>query len=392
MGGGIVGLAVAYQLTQAFPSAPVTLFEKEPDVAQHQSGHNSGVLHAGLYYLPGSLKAQLATTGIRRMVAFCQEHSIAHERCGKLVVATEAAEIPRLKELQSRGEANGLTGLRWCGPEQMREREPHVAGLAGVEVPEEGIVDYPAVCRQLVHLIRAAGGRVLTGSPVRSITPHGQDWTLTAGQHEIQASFLFNCAGLQCDRVLEMAGETRDARIVPFRGEYFLLTPEGAALVNHLIYPVPDPKFPFLGVHYTRMIHGGVEAGPNAVLATAREGYTWRNFVAADVADVFTFPGFWRFLRKYPSMAFYEVKRSLSKDEFCRSLQRLIPALESKHLTPGGAGVRAQALSPDGTLLQDFDFVLRRNALHLINAPSPGATASLAIADYLIHQVRIQTF
>lgn len=390
VGGGIVGLAVAYQLTQTFPSAAVTLCEKETEVGQHQSGHNSGVLHAGLYYKPGSLKAKLATTGIRRMVAFCEQNGIAHERCGKLVVATEPDEIPRLKELLARGEANGLAGLRWLTPGQMREREPHVAGLAGVEVPEEGIVDYRAVCRKLHELIVAGGGRVLTGAAVRSLQPNGQGWTLQAGPHELQASFVFNCAGLQCDRVLELAGETRAARIVPFRGEYYQLSPAGAALVKHLIYPVPDPKFPFLGVHYTRMIHGGVEAGPNAVLATAREGYTWRKFSATDVADVFTFPGFWRFLRKYPSMAFYEVKRSLSKDEFCRSLQRLVPALEPKHLTPGGAGVRAQALAPDGTLLQDFDFVLRRNALHLINAPSPGATASLAIADYLIDQVRTQ--
>jgi len=390
VGGGIIGLAVAYQLTKTYPDAKITLFEKESEVGQHQSGHNSGVLHAGLYYKPGSLKAKLATTGIRRMVQFCQENGILHERCGKLVVATEGDEIPRLKELLARGEANGLQGLRWCGPEQIREREPHVAGLAGVEVPEEGIVDYPAVCRKLVELIRAAGGRVLTGAGVRSMKPQGRGWLIQAGEHEIEASFIFNCAGLQCDRVLELAGETRAARIVPFRGEYFMLTPEGASLVKHLIYPVPDPKFPFLGVHYTRMIHGGVEAGPNAVLATAREGYSWRKFVAADVADVFTFPGFWKFLRKYPSMAFYEVKRSLIKQEFCKSLQRLIPAIELKHLTPGGAGVRAQALSPDGTLLQDFDFVLRQNALHLINAPSPGATASLAIADYLIDQVRIQ--
>jgi len=390
VGGGIIGLAVAYQLTKTYPDAKITLFEKESEVGQHQSGHNSGVLHAGLYYKPGSLKAKLATTGIRRMVQFCQENGILHERCGKLVVATEGDEIPRLKELLARGEANGLQGLRWCGPEQIREREPHVAGLAGVEVPEEGIVDYPAVCRKLMELIRAAGGRVLTGAGVRSMKPQGRGWLIQAGEHEVEASFIFNCAGLQCDRVLELAGETRAARIVPFRGEYFMLTPEGASLVKHLIYPVPDPKFPFLGVHYTRMIHGGVEAGPNAVLATAREGYSWRKFVAADVADVFTFPGFWKFLRKYPSMAFYEVKRSLIKEEFCKSLQRLIPAIELKHLTPGGAGVRAQALSPDGTLLQDFDFVLRQNALHLINAPSPGATASLAIADYLIDQVRIQ--
>lgn len=383
---------MAYQLTRTFPSARVTVFEKESAVGQHQSGHNSGVLHAGLYYKPGSLKARMSTTGIRRMVQFCEEHAIPYERCGKLVVATEPEEIDRLKELLSRGQANGLAGLRWMSPAEMREREPHVAGLAGVEVPEEGIVDYPAVCRKLAELIQAAGGQVHTSAPVRSIRAEGRGWLITGGPHEAQVDFLFNCAGLYCDRVLELAGEVRTARIVPFRGEYFLLAPEAAGLVRHLIYPVPDPKFPFLGVHYTRMIHGGVEAGPNAVLATAREGYTWRKFVAGDVADVFSFPGFWRFLRKYPSMAFYEVKRSLLKQEFCRSLQRLIPAIEAKHLLPGGAGIRAQALGPDGTLLQDFDFVLRRNALHLINAPSPGATASLAIADHLLDQVKLQTF
>ena len=387
VGGGIIGLAVAYELTRTFPDASVVVFEKESEVAQHQSGHNSGVLHAGLYYKPGSLKAMLATTGIRRMVSFCEEHGIPHERCGKLVVATDAAEILRLKELLARGTANGLMGLRWCGVEAMREREPHVGGLAGVEVPEEGIVDYPAVCRKLVELIRAAGGRVLTGAGVRSLFHNGACWVIQAGAHEVESRFVFNCAGLQCDRVLEMAGETRTARIVPFRGEYFRLTAEGARLCRHLIYPVPDPKFPFLGVHFTRMIGGGVEAGPNAVLATAREGYSWRSFVVGDVADVVTFPGFWRFLGRYPSMAFYEVKRSWSRGEFCRSLQRLVPAVEEGHLEAGGAGVRAQALGMDGTLLQDFNFVLRRNALHLINAPSPGATASLAIGEYLVGQV-----
>jgi len=391
VGGGIVGLAVALRLTRAFPGAPVVVLEKEKGVGRHQSGHNSGVLHAGLYYKPGSLKAKLAVDGIRQMAAFCREHGIAHEICGKLVVATSGVEMARLRDLQERGTANGLAGLRWLVGAEMREIEPNVAGLAALHVPEEGIVDYAAVCAAMGAQIQAAGGRVVTGAEVRRLVREGFAWRIETTAGEFDASFLFNCAGLQCDRVLQMAGEIRTARIVPFRGEYYLLNAEGAGLVRNLIYPVPDPKFPFLGVHFTRMIHGGVEAGPNAVLATAREGYTWKAFSARDVRDVFTYPGFWRFLRRYPSMAWYEVRRSLSKRLFCQSLQRLVPGVQLRHLAPGGAGVRAQALAPDGTPLQDFDFLLRGNALHLINAPSPGATASLAIADYLIEQVQRAT-
>lgn len=392
IGGGIIGLALAHRLQRAFPGIAVTVLEKEAGVGEHQSGHNSGVLHAGLYYKPGSLKAQLAVRGIRQMIAFCAEHGIPHEVCGKLVVAVDERELARLKELYDRGTANGLAGLRWLGPQEMREIEPHVAGLAAVHVPEEGIVDYPAVCRALQTLIEKDGGRVILRAPVTGIQPDGLGWRLTTPADEHASDFLFNCAGLHCDRILAMAGEVRTARIVPFRGEYYTLAPQAHGLVKNLIYPTPDPRFPFLGVHFTRMIHGGVEAGPNAVLATAREGYTWKKFDAGDLADTMFFGGFWRFLRRYPSMAFYEIRRSLSKREFCRSLQRLVPELRLEHLAPGGAGIRAQALSRDGTPLQDFDYVLRRNALHLINAPSPGATASLAIADHLIEQVKLATF
>jgi len=383
VGGGIIGLALGHRLIQRYPGTKVSVFEKEAEVGRHQSGHNSGVLHAGLYYQPGSLKAKLAVTGIRQMRAFCERHTIAHDICGKLVVACSQDEIPRLRDLYDRGQRNGLRGLAWLNADQMREIEPHVAGVAAVRVPEEGIVDYPAVCRTLQSLIDAAGGEVLTGTDVTELRRTRVGWVVNGRE----SKFLINAAGLHCDRVLALSGSKRSTRIVPFRGEYYQLSQEGQQLVRNLIYPVPDPRFPFLGVHFTRMIHGGVEAGPNAVLATAREGYRYSDFSLRDVVDTFSYGGFWRFMARYPSMAFYEIKRSLSRAEFCRSLQRLVPALEERHLAPGGAGVRAQALAPDGTLIQDFEIVRAENALHLINAPSPGATASLAIADYLIDRL-----
>lgn len=383
VGGGIIGLALAFRLTRRYPGAQVSLFEKEAEVGKHQSGHNSGVLHAGLYYKPGSLKAQLAVTGVRQMRAFCERHEIAHDVCGKLVVACSQDETPRLRDLYDRGQRNGLRGLAWLDPHQMREIEPHVAGVAAVHVPEEGIVDYPAVCRALQRLIAAGGGEVLTGTTVEELRRTRAGWAVNGRE----VKFLVNAAGLHCDRVLALSGLKRNMRIVPFRGEYYQLNEEGRRLVRNLIYPVPDPRFPFLGVHFTRMIHGGVEAGPNAVLATAREGYRYTDFSLRDVVDTFSYGGFWRFMARYPSMTFFELKRSLSRSEFCRSLQRLVPALEERHLAPGGAGVRAQALAPDGTLVQDFEIIRAENALHLINAPSPGATASLAIADYLIDRI-----
>lgn len=382
VGGGIIGLAVALRCLETRPHVSIRLLEKEPEVGQHQSGHNSGVLHAGLYYKPGSLKAKLATSGIRRMIEFCQRHSIAHEVCGKLVVAVEDAEVERLRELLKRGTANGLNGLRWMEREEFREREPHVAGVAAVEVPEEGIVDYPAVCRTMASEIERLGGSVLRGRAVRKLERVGAKWRV----EEVEADYVFNCAGLHCDRVMELTGERAPVKIVPFRGEYFTLRPEARRLVKHLIYPVPDPAFPFLGVHYTRMIKGGVECGPNAVLALEREGYSWWDFKLSDTVEALSYPGLWKFMGKYPSMSWYEVKRSLSKSEFTRSLQRLIPEVKRSDLLPGGVGVRAQAMAPDGTLLQDFAIEQRPGILHLLNAPSPGATASLAIADELIER------
>jgi L-2-hydroxyglutarate oxidase len=382
IGGGITGLAVALRLLESRPNIAVRLIEKETSVGQHQSGHNSGVLHAGLYYKPGSLKARLAVSGIRRMVEFAREQGVPHEICGKLVVAVTEEEVPRLKDLYERGLANGLAGLRWCGAEEIREREPHVRGVAAVEVPEEGIIDYPAVCRAMQGKIVQLGGEVLLGNPVTRLERRGGSWRV----NEIEADYVFNCAGLHCDRIMNLTGEASPVRIIPFRGEYFTLRPEAQHLVRHLIYPVPDPAFPFLGVHYTRMIRGGVECGPNAVLALAREGYGWGKVSVRDTFESLTYSGLWKFMAKYPGMSWYEVKRSLSKAEFTRSLQRLIPEVREEDLLPGGAGVRAQAMAPDGTLLQDFAIEQRPGILHLLNAPSPGATASLAIADELIER------
>lgn len=380
IGAGLVGLGTAYWLVNALRDWRVTVLEKEQGVARHQSSHNSGVLHAGLYYKPGSLKARLAVEGIRRMVRFCETHGIAHERCGKLVVAVTDEEVPRLRELLERGTANGLTGLEWLDIERAREIEPHVAGVAAVRVPEEGIADYPAVAEALRREIERAGGRVVTGARVKGITERGGGWMIETEAGEFEASRFVNCAGLHSDRVARLAGADEGVRIVPFRGEYYQLRP-GRELVRHLVYPVPDPAFPFLGVHFTRMIHGGVEAGPNAVLALAREGYSKWNVSMRDAAETIGFPGIWRFLRRYPGVSLGEVKRSLSKSSFARSLARLVPGVTADDLAPGGAGVRAQAMDRSGALLQDFVFVRRPNALHVLNAPSPAATASLAIGE-----------
>jgi L-2-hydroxyglutarate oxidase len=381
VGGGLVGLATAWRLLERRPALAVTLLEKEPRVGAHQSTHNSGVLHCGLYYRPGSAKARLAVTGIRQMVAFCRAENVPHDICGKLVVATNAEELPRLDELLRRGAANGLQGLRKLEPAEMRRIEPHVGGLAAAHVPEEGIVDYQAVCDRLAARVSERGGRIVTGARVTRLEPRGAGWVATTPPGEFAAEFLINCAGLHCDRVAALAGERREVRIVPFRGEYYQLRPERQELVRNLIYPVPDPKFPFLGVHFTRLIHGGVEAGPNAVLAFAREGYTLTTVNLRDLADALTFPGLWRFLGRYPAMVRTELAQSFSRERFCRSLQKLVPDIRSDDLAPGGAGVRAQAMTPAGELVQDFHLLRRDHALHVLNAPSPAATASLAIGE-----------
>jgi L-2-hydroxyglutarate oxidase len=386
IGGGIVGLATAYKLGRRDPGLHITVLEKENAVCQHQTGNNSGVLHTGLYYKPGSAKAKLSVSGIREMTAFCAEHQIAHEICGKLVVATDESELPRLRDLMERGTANGLQGLKWLTPAEMRAIEPNVAGVAGLCVPQTGIADYPGVGAKLVELIHAQGGRVVTRARVNRLIAR-DGWIAETPAGEFRAEFIINCAGLHCDRVSELAGEKRAARIVPFRGEYYRVKPARAHLVRHLIYPVPDPRFPFLGVHFTRMIRGGVEAGPNAVLAFAREGYRKTQIAPGDLLDTLAYPGFWKLMRPYWRMAIDEVRRSFSKKLFCESLQKLVPAIEMDDLEAGGAGIRAQAVLPSGEMIQDFYFVERANALHVLNAPSPAATAALAIGDVIAQKI-----
>ncbi len=390
IGGGIVGLATACKLSARFPAASVTVLEKEQATGKHQTGNNSGVLHCGLYYKPGSTKARLAVSGIREMVTFCQENNIRHEICGKLVVATDEPEVQRLNNLFDRGVQNGLEGLQKLSREQMLEIEPHVGGIAGLRVPQEGIVDYQAVCKAMVKRIQAGGGDVVTGARVSKIHTNGSGWVLDTPRGDYRADFFINCAGLHSDRVSELSGQKREVRIVPFRGEYYKVKKERQTLVRNLIYPVPDPEFPFLGVHFTRLIHGGIEAGPNAVLAFSREGYKKSDINLVDLYDALSFPGLWRFLGKHRSMSWQEVRRSFSRRLFCESLQKLVPEIRMDDLEQGGAGVRAQAMSPSGDLIQDFSFVKQDKALHVLNAPSPAATASLAIGGDITDTVAEQ--
>lgn len=383
IGGGLVGLGVARALRTSAPSAEITLLEKEATLGAHQSTHNSGVLHAGLYYKPGSLKAKLAVDGIRKMVTFCREKGVAHEVCGKLVIATNDEEVARLRVLLDRGTQNGLKGLRWLDQTALREIEPHAAGIAAVHVPEEGIVNYKAVCVALEHELAGRDVHIVTGAKVTRARAERAGWKVETSAGEHGADYVINCAGLHCDLVAAAFGEARETRILPFRGEYYKLRPEAESLVRHLIYPTPDPAFPFLGVHFTRMIEGGVEAGPNAVLALSREGYRKTDLRVGDLMDALSYAGLWNFMKRHRRMAWDEVRRSFSKELFCHSLQKLVPDVRTTDLAPGGSGVRAQAMLRDGTLVQDFQFLERANALHVLNAPSPAATASLAIGEYI---------
>ncbi|KRD47383.1 hydroxyglutarate oxidase [Oerskovia sp. Root918] len=386
VGAGIIGLATAARL--AARGDEVTVLEKEADVAEHQTGRNSGVIHSGLYYPPGSLKATLGTAGARSMTEFAEEHGIAVETCGKLVVAVEEDEVARLALLAERGRANGVP-VREISAAEAREYEPHVVCRAALHVESTGIVDYRGVCRALADQVRAGGGEILFGRAFRGARTEGdrvRAWVdvLDGGQREeIVADALVVCGGLHADRLARACGLEPEARIVPFRGEYFELAPQAAELVNGLIYPVPDPRFPFLGVHLTKMVGGGVHAGPNAVLALAREGYRWRDVSPADVADALTWPGLWRLGARNWVPGAREVARSMSRSLFASSLARLVPEIGRDDLTPSPAGVRAQALRRDGALVDDFLIQTAPRQVHVLNAPSPAATASLEIAKHI---------
>jgi len=378
IGGGIVGTATAMALARD-AGASVVVLEAEDRLAAHQTGNNSGVIHSGLYYKPGSLKAANCVAGREAMYRFCREHGLPHERCGKIVVATREDELPRLASLEQRGGANGLEGMKRLTPEEIREKEPHVTGIAGLWVPQTGIVDYTAVTERFAQLVREAGGEIRLNSRVTAVRRDGGELVLQTVGGEVRTKNLINCAGLQCDRVARMCGVEPGVKIVPFRGEYYEIAPARHHLIRNLVYPVPDPQFPFLGVHFTRMVKGGVEAGPNAVLAFKREGYTKTSFSLRDTFETFTYGGALRMFSKHWKMGLGEFQRSFNKKAFLKALQRLLPELQLEDLSPGGAGVRAQAVAPDGGLVDDFKIVEADRMIHVLNAPSPAATASISI-------------
>ncbi len=384
VGGGIIGLSTAMHLVQRFPRLRVAALEKEAELATHQSGHNSGVIHSGIYYRPGSHKANFCVAGVQKLLRFCDENEIEYERCGKVIVATDESELGRLDNLYERGVANGVEGLEIIGPERLREIEPHAAGIRALWAPGTGIADYPKVAQVYATKFVHSGGDIFTEAPVQSITRDGPVLALETPKGTVQAGHIINCAGLYADRVAAMIEDRVDVRIIPFRGEYYTLRPESHHLVSGLIYPVPDPRFPFLGVHYTRNIHGSVEAGPNAVLALSREGYRKQDLNLGETLETLSYPGFWKMTAKHWRTGLSEMRRSYSKSIFLRDLQRLLPEIREEDLAPGGAGVRAQAVAANGALLDDFSIIRGREAVHVLNAPSPGATSSLAIGEHIV--------
>jgi L-2-hydroxyglutarate oxidase len=377
-------LATGLELTSRFPGISLAIIEKESVVAGHQSSHNSGVIHSGINYKPGSLKAKLCAEGREALVRFCQENSVSYDICGKVIVATQESELPQLGELYRRGNENGLKGLRMLTPNEIREFEPYAAGIRGIHVPETGIVDYAKVAEKYAELIANFGGAIHLSQQVTAMKRSGGNTVVETTHGPLQTKLVINCAGLQSDRVSRMANAKLDLTIVPFRGEYYEVVPAKHHYLKGLLYPVPDPKFPFLGVHFTRRIGGGIEAGPNAVLAMKREGYEKNSFDFGDVFEYAKFPGFWTMAARHWRMSVGEYRRSWSKSAFVRALQRLIPELAEEDLVPGASGVRAQALDNNGNLLDDFHFVYTDGMVHVCNVPSPAATASLAIAKYIV--------
>ncbi|MGO3567788.1 MAG: L-2-hydroxyglutarate oxidase [Serratia grimesii] len=385
IGAGLVGLGVANALQEANPTQRILILEKESGPAAHQSGHNSNVVHSGIYYAPGSLKARLAKQGNQSMFAFCREHDLYHDQCGKVIVATQLKELDLLENIYQRGLQNGLAVSR-LSQAQLKEREPHVNGIEALLVPDAGIVNYSEVAAKLAEIIQQRGGVIHYGQQVEDISENSDDVSIRTQHTQYQAKWLVNCAGLFSDRIAALAGYQTGMKIVPFRGEYYVLNNEKNHLVNHLIYPVPNPDFPFLGVHFTRMYNGKRDVGPNAVLAFKREGYRKCDFNLRDLGEVLSYRGFWKIAGNYLGEGLAEVRRSLSRRRFTENARQLIPALQPEDIQPGPAGVRAQALTADGKLVDDFHFVKGRRSLHVCNAPSPAATASLEIGREIVRQ------
>jgi L-2-hydroxyglutarate oxidase len=381
IGGGIVGLATALQILNANPRLKVLILEKENEVAKHQTGNNSGVIHSGLYYKPGSLKAKNCIHGYNLLVDFCSKNEIPYELCGKIVVATEPRELPLLKNLFDRGQQNGLQNLKNLKAEELKEYEPHVTGLAGIFVPQTGIVDYKVVAVKYAELIRKKGGEIIFGEKVTGITSSNGETQVITTKANYQTKLVVNCAGLYSDKIARLTSQNINLKIIPFRGEYYKLKKEKESLVRNLIYPVPDPAFPFLGVHFTRMMRGGVEAGPNAVLAFAREGYKKSDINLAELGESLAWPGFQKVASKYWRTGFGEMYRSFSKAAFTKALQKLLPEIQESDLAEGGAGVRAQACDRTGGLIDDFMIIEETQAINVCNAPSPAATSSLSIGE-----------
>lgn len=382
IGAGIVGLATAFQIARARPALRLVILDKESTLASHQTGRNSGVIHSGIYYKPGSMKAATCRRGKALLEAFCREHDVPFETCGKVIVAVDEHELPSLSRIHERGIANGVRCEVIDAP-RLHELEPNVAGVRAIHVPESGIVDYVRMCERFADQIHQSGGQVRLGEMVVGFDRRPSTTVVRTTLGDVEARLVINCAGLHCDRIASREGAHPAAKIVPFRGEYFELVPGAEALCRNLIYPVPDPSFPFLGVHFTRMVRGGVECGPNAVLAFAREGYTLGTLDPGDLLETLTYAGFWRMARKHWRTGMGEMWRSISKAAFVRALQRLIPAIEESHLVPAPAGVRAQSLLPDGSMVDDFLIEETDQGVHVINAPSPAATASLAIGEHV---------
>ncbi|WP_227935343.1 L-2-hydroxyglutarate oxidase [Alkalihalobacillus deserti] len=389
VGGGIVGLSTGLALYERYPNAKIIILDKENQVAKHQTGHNSGVIHSGIYYKPGSFKARFARKGSQSMTEFCKKYDIEHDICGKVIVATKEAELPMLDHLYKRGLENELK-IRKITSEELKEKEPFVNGIAGILVPMAGIVNYKQVSERIAEMIQVKGGEIQLGAEVKKITETADEVVIETSNQTIHAHLMINCAGLQSDRIAQLAGYKTDMKIVPFRGEYYKLKPEKRYLVKDLIYPVPNPNFPFLGVHFTRMVDGEVDAGPNAVLSFKREGYRKVDFNLKDFSEVMSYGGFWKLASKYMKEGIGEMVRSVSKKRFVASLQELIPEVKEEDLVIGPSGVRAQALRSDGSLVDDFEIIIGKKSVHVCNAPSPAATASIEIGKAVVERIPVQ--